>query len=82
MAPPEVRDELPLSRLNGFSDAVLREQPTTLLLLTNPAQRILPRIVEEGLAIVADGTFYVHRVLGPELREIVRGLFQGGTHAG
>src|SRR5262245_36931481 len=35
----------------GFQDGVLREQPTTLTLVTNPSQQILPLIVEEGLKI-------------------------------
>jgi len=61
----------------GFGMAVLREEPATLLLVTNPAQRILPRIVEEGLEIVVDGSFYIHRVIGPELQEIVAGPPQG-----
>src|SRR5438477_6096968 len=56
----------------GFGQAVLNEKPTTLLLVTNPAQRILPQIIEESLQIVADGAFYLHRVAGDELRKIVR----------
>src|SRR6059058_2368332 len=56
----------------GFGQAVLNEKSTTLLLVTNPAQRILPQIIEESLQIVADGAFYLHRVAGDELRKIVR----------
>jgi ABC-type Na+ efflux pump permease subunit len=55
----------------GFSDAVVKEKPTRLLLVTNPTQRILPRIVEELLSIAVDGAFYLHRVAGPELRDLV-----------
>jgi ABC-2 type transport system permease protein len=55
----------------GFSDAVVKEKPTRLLLITNPAQRILPRIVEELLSIAVDGAFYIHRVAGPDLRDLV-----------
>ncbi len=54
----------------GFSDAVLLEEPCTLELITNPAQRILPGIVEEGLSILLDATFYAHRVLGDELETL------------
>jgi ABC-2 type transport system permease protein len=61
----------------GFGDAVLNERPTTLLLVTNPAQRILPQIVQGGLEILVDGTFYAHRLLGPELRAIVAGPPEG-----
>jgi ABC-type multidrug transport system permease subunit len=52
----------------GFSEAVLQEKPLALPLITNPAQRILPRIVEEGLRIVVDGHFYLHRLIGEDLR--------------
>ena len=46
----------------GFQEAFLRNQPVQLQLVTNPAQEILPRIVEETLAIVVDGGFYVQRL--------------------
>ena len=36
-------------------------------------ERILPGIVEEFLRILADGAFYVHRLLGPELRAMAKG---------
>lgn len=55
----------------GFSDAVVKEKPTRLLLLTNPTQRILPRIVEEMLSIAVEGAFYMHRVVGPDFRDLV-----------
>lgn len=57
----------------GFSEAVLRDEPTTLRLVTNPAQRILPGILEEGLSILADGVFYLQRLLGDRLREFADG---------
>lgn len=55
----------------GFQDAFLRNQPVQLQLLTNPAQNILPRIVEETLSIVVDGGFYVQRVAGVQLRSLI-----------
>ena len=55
----------------GFGEAVLRDQPTSLTLKTNPAQTVLPRIVEEVLSVEVDAVFYAHRVFGEELREIV-----------
>ena len=58
----------------GFSRAVLRDQPTKLLLVTNPAQRILPQIVKEGLDIVVEMIFYLHRLAGPELHELLADL--------
>lgn len=62
----------------GFSAAVWNEFPTKLELVTNPAQRILPGIVEETLAILAEGVFYAHRVFGDEVREITASSFLGG----
>lgn len=62
---------------DGFGDAVLNERPTKLLLVTNPAQSILPEILQEVLEILADGAFYLHRVIGPELKEIVKGPPKG-----
>lgn len=55
----------------GFQDGVLREQPTALTLVTNPAQRILPRIIEDGLRITIEAAFYAQRIFGPAIREIV-----------
>ena len=55
----------------GFGDAVLRDQPTRLKLQTNPAQTVLPRIVEEVLSVEVDAVFYAHRIFGDELHEIV-----------
>jgi ABC-type multidrug transport system permease subunit len=54
----------------GFGRAVLRSQPVTLELLTNPAQRILPGIVEETLSIFVDLVFYLQQLMGPELELI------------
>jgi ABC-type Na+ efflux pump permease subunit len=58
---------------DGFADAVLREEPATLRLVTNPSQRILPGIVEEGLTILVDGVFYLHRLIGDDLRAFAEG---------
>ena len=63
----------------GFADAILREEPATLELVTNPSQTILPGIVEEGLSIFADGTFYLHRLIGEDLREFAAGPDSGFT---
>jgi len=52
----------------GFSDAILLEEPLALPLATNPAQRILPMMVEEGLQVLVDGHFYLHRLIGEDLR--------------
>ena len=41
----------------GFQNAYFRNQPVQLQLVENPAQRILPKIIEETLSIVVDGGF-------------------------
>jgi ABC-type multidrug transport system permease subunit len=57
----------------GFGEAVLTEEPTTLQLWTNPSQRILPGIIEESLSILVDGTFYLQQLLGDQLHVIAEG---------
>lgn len=54
----------------GFQDAFLQNQPAQLSLVTNPAQEILPNIVEETLSIVVDGGFYLQRLAAIPLRNI------------
>ena len=56
----------------GFGEALLDESPTRLELITNPAQRILPGIVESMLELLSDATFYLHRVFEDELEELQR----------
>jgi len=63
----------------GFSEGVLREEPTELSLVTNPSQRILPGIVEESLSMFVDAVFYLHRFLGDDLREMADGPAEGNT---
>ena len=52
----------------GMQAAYLDGRPFRLQLINNPAQRILPKIIEESLSIVVDGGFYVQRVAGEQLR--------------
>jgi ABC-type Na+ efflux pump permease subunit len=54
----------------GFASAVLRREPTELQLLTNPAQRINPGIVEEFLRVLGDAVFAAQRLIGPEFERI------------
>lgn len=63
----------------GFGNALLREEAFALQLITNPSQPILTSIVEESLSILLDGIFYVHRVIGDELRVIADGPAGGGS---
>lgn len=52
----------------GLAMAVLREEPVSLRLVTNPAQRILPGIVEQVLEVLVEGVFYLQQLFGDELR--------------
>lgn len=58
----------------GFQQAVLDGASTAeLALVTNPAQQILPGIVEESLEIAVEGVFYAQQIFGPTLRTIAAG---------
>ena len=61
----------------GFQDAFLDETPVTLTLKTNPAQTILPGIIEDVTEILLDGGFYLQRLLGPEIKTIRNSDFEG-----
>lgn len=63
----------------GFGAAVLESRPTRLTLLTNPAQSILPGIVEEALSLVADAVFYLQRLFGDELATLAGGPPDGAS---
>lgn len=63
----------------GFDAAVLEEKPAVLELVTNPARTILPGIVEESLSILTDGTFYLHRLLGEDLRALAQAPDSGNV---
>ena len=54
----------------GFQDAFLHNQPSQLQLLTNPAQSILPNIIEQTLSIVVDGGFYLQKLAAVPLRSL------------
>lgn len=51
----------------GATDAILNEHPVTLSLVTNPSQRILPAIVQEGLEMLVEAVFYLQRLGGDTL---------------
>jgi ABC-type Na+ efflux pump permease subunit len=57
----------------GFQTAFLQNQPFQLQLVTNPAQEILPKIVEETLSIMVDGGFYVHALAAGPLQSLASG---------
>jgi ABC-type multidrug transport system permease subunit len=52
----------------GLQKAYLEKQPFRLQLITNPAQRILPKIVDETLSMMIDASFYVDALFGDQLR--------------
>jgi len=65
----------------GATDAILNERPVTLSLVTNPSQRILPAIVQEGLEMLVEAVFYLQRLGGDTLalvreRRGTRGLLE------
>ncbi len=61
----------------GFSRALLEEEPCELVLVTNPAQHILPGMVEETVSVLVDGAFYAQRILGEEARARLRAFAAG-----
>ena len=58
----------------GFQDAFVQSRPIQLRLVTNPAQQILPNIIQETLSMVVDGGFYFQRLGGLPLRALASGL--------
>lgn len=54
----------------GFQQAALGGPPAELTLVTNPAEQILPGIVEETLETVVDAVFYAQQIFGPELDQL------------
>ncbi|MCG8505324.1 MAG: ABC transporter permease [Sphingomonadales bacterium] len=54
----------------GFGDAFLEDRPVTLTLITNPAQTILPAIIEETTRAMLNAGFYIQRIFGEELATI------------
>ncbi|MCZ6765947.1 MAG: ABC transporter permease [bacterium] len=63
----------------GFGLAFLEEKPTTLELLTNPSQQILPGIAEETLSILVDASFYAQRLVGEDLQSFAQGPSGGAN---
>jgi ABC-type multidrug transport system permease subunit len=57
----------------GFARALLRNEASRLTLVTNPAQRILPGIIEESVSILVEGAFYLHALAEDELRTLAEG---------
>jgi len=54
----------------GFTEAFLDDEPVTLTLKTNPAQTILPGIIQDVTEILLDLGFYAQAMFGPEIEQI------------
>jgi ABC-type multidrug transport system permease subunit len=65
----------------GFGDGLLNETPVEVRLVTNPAQRLLPAIVQEGLEVLVEAAFYAQRLFGEPLRDIARVPSEGPSNA-
>jgi ABC-2 type transport system permease protein len=52
----------------GFTNALLRNEPIKLELVTNPSQAILPNMIEEVTGVLVDGAWYLHQFVGDDLR--------------
>ncbi|MCG8369138.1 MAG: ABC transporter permease [Proteobacteria bacterium] len=63
----------------GFQDALLNETPVTLTLKTNPAQTILPGIIEDVTEVLLDLGFYAQRLFGPEIEAIQGAIEEDGA---
>ncbi len=54
----------------GFTAAFLEDKPLMLTLKINPAQTILPGIIEDVTEILLDLGFYAQALFGPEIEQI------------
>ena len=56
----------------GFTTALLESKPAKLQLVRNPAQSIVPDMIQETLSVMTDGVFYLQAVAGDQLRALPR----------
>lgn len=54
----------------GLQQAVLSNAPFRLQLFTNPSERIVPRMIQETLAVILDGASLAEKIAGPQLRSL------------
>jgi len=52
----------------GFTNALLRNEPIKLELVTNPSQAILPEMLQEVTSVLIDGAWYLHQFVGDDLK--------------
>jgi ABC-type multidrug transport system permease subunit len=53
----------------GFAQNFLDEKPTTIKLVKNPSQNILPQIAETAVDVMADGGHYIQLLFAEELKQ-------------
>ena len=56
----------------SYDKAVQNDEPAEMVLVLNPEQRILTRVIREGVAGMVDALHYVQQAAGPELRALDR----------
>lgn len=61
----------------GFQESILRDRPAAIEVVTNPAERILPGMIEETLEILVEAVFYGQRLFGPVLGRLADGAAAG-----
>ena len=61
----------------GFQNAVIGSGSAQLQLVTNPAQRILPALVQQMLDVLVEAAFYGQRLFGEPMKRVVAGSSQG-----
>src|ERR1051326_5994618 len=54
----------------GFTAAFLESKPAKIQLVRNPAQSIVPDMIEETLSVMTDGAFYLQTIAGDQLRAL------------
>lgn len=61
----------------GFQNAVLGTGSATLELVTNPAQRLLPGVVQQSMEVLVEVAFYGQRLFGDQIRRVAGQTTQG-----
>ena len=61
----------------GFTEAFIDDTPVTLTLKTNPAQTILPGIIQDVTEVLLDVGFYAEQLLGDEIDQIMGSDLEG-----
>ena len=65
----------------GFQNAVLGTGSATLELVTNPAQRILPGMVQQSVEVLVEVAFYGQQLFGDQIRGVAGRAILGSPSA-